>query len=78
MDSELGFVILLGRAGTSNTVSVLFSNQDLLVAELSQKSVLLVNGARRFFFSNCWENLNAEFPGTFSLFGDFKGIFPRR
>ena len=32
--------------------------------------------AHRFSFSNCCETLNAEFPGTFSLFGNvnFKEI----
>lgn len=62
--------MLLGRAGTlhicSRWLSILFF-QGLLVTELPLKPILLSTGAHRFSFSNCYENLNAEFPGTLSL-----------
>lgn len=51
------------------------------MAELSLEAGSSVEScAHRFSFSNCCETLNAEFPGTFSLFGNvnFKEIFLRR
>lgn len=45
-------------------MSAPFSNPGLPVTELPWNLALLLEGAHRFCFSNCCENLNAEFPGT--------------